>query len=75
MIESAMRVAGCNAERTVMIGDTTFDMEMAGNAGVHGIGVTWGYHPREHLSRAGAAEVVGDGAELLARIDHLLGET
>jgi len=36
----------------VMIGDTSFDMEMAAAAGVAGIGVSWGYHAREALSQA-----------------------
>ena len=74
MIEVAMREAGCDPERTVMIGDTTFDMEMAGNAGVHGIGVDWGYHPAVHLSRAGAVQVATDGPELLSVIDKVLDE-
>jgi phosphoglycolate phosphatase-like HAD superfamily hydrolase len=33
-----------------MVGDTTFDMEMARAAGVTATGV--GYHPRERLRRA-----------------------
>ena len=75
MIETAMREAGCAAERTVMIGDTTFDMEMAGNAGVHAVGVNWGYHPAGHLSRSGAVQVAGDGQELLSVIDAVLDDT
>lgn len=74
MIELAMREAGCEAARTVMIGDTTFDMEMACNAGVHAVGVDWGYHPAGHLTRAGASHVVSDGAGLLAVIDDVLNQ-
>ncbi len=33
----------------VMIGDTTFDLEMAHAAGVRAIGVTWGHHSVERL--------------------------
>ena len=36
-------------ERTVMVGDTTFDMEMARAAGVGALGVAWGYHSIDEL--------------------------
>lgn len=52
MIHQAMADAGVGPDETVMIGDTSFDMEMAAAAGVTGIGVTWGYHPREKLAAA-----------------------
>ena len=52
MIETAMAEAGADAAQTIMIGDTSFDMEMAQAAGVSGIGVTWGYHPRASLVAA-----------------------
>ncbi len=45
MIQQAMADTGVDAQDTVMIGDTSFDMQMARAAGVHGIGVSWGYHP------------------------------
>jgi phosphoglycolate phosphatase len=37
-------------ERTVMIGDTTHDLQMAANAGVAGIGVHHGAHPEDQLA-------------------------
>jgi phosphoglycolate phosphatase len=37
--------------RTVMVGDTTHDLEMARAAGTAAIGVTYGAHPREQLAR------------------------
>ncbi len=52
MIIQAMSDAGVGKEDTVMIGDTSFDMEMAAAAGVRGIGVDWGYHDRERLHHA-----------------------
>ena len=33
----------------VMIGDTTYDLEMAKAAGVQAIGVSWGHHSKERL--------------------------
>jgi len=52
------------ATDTVMIGDTSYDMEMARNAGVRGIGVAWGYHPPEELRLAGAAAIVTRFSEI-----------
>ena len=34
-----------------MIGDTSFDMEMARNAGVAAVAVTWEYHDRRRWPR------------------------
>ncbi len=73
MIEKAMSEAGVDAVDTVMIGDTTFDIEMARNARVHGIGVAWGYHPVEQLHDAGAHSVVDDSHALSQAIDDFLG--
>lgn len=49
MIETALGETGVEAENAVIIGDTTFDMEMGRAAGIKTIGVSWGYHPTEHL--------------------------
>ena len=54
MILKALAETGADPSATWMIGDTTFDMDMARSAGVHAIGVTWGYHPHTHLREAGA---------------------
>jgi len=52
MIETAMAETGVTRDATVMIGDTSFDMDMAQAAGVAGIGVSWGYHDRASLRNA-----------------------
>lgn len=64
MIEQALAETGADPGRAVMIGDTVFDIEMAVNAGVHSIGVGWGYHPEDHLSQAGARHIVNHFNEL-----------
>jgi phosphoglycolate phosphatase len=64
MIYQAMADAGVEAADTVMIGDTTFDMEMAVNAGVRAIGVDWGYHDTHELVATGAKSVLTDFAQL-----------
>jgi phosphoglycolate phosphatase len=53
----AMAETGFSPRDTVMIGDTTYDIELGRNAGAHAIGVAWGYHPPEILRRVGAATV------------------
>jgi phosphoglycolate phosphatase len=58
MILAAMAEARLGPERTVMVGDTTFDMEMALAAGSGALGVAWGYHPVGELREAGAHAVV-----------------
>ena len=42
-------------ERTLMIGDTTHDLQLAINAGCASVGVSYGAHESEQLRRAGAA--------------------
>jgi phosphoglycolate phosphatase len=57
ILHRAMADVGAEPEETVVIGDTSYDMEMAGNAGVSALGVAWGYHGAEELRASGAAEV------------------
>ena len=64
MILQAMAETGATPPQTVMVGDTVFDIEMAVNAGVEGIGVAWGYHPAGDLSEAGASLVLPSSADL-----------
>jgi len=49
MIEAALLETGTGRESAVMVGDTTYDMQMARAAGVPGIAVSWGYHAPEVL--------------------------
>ena len=74
MILQAMAEVGAEPARTIMVGDTTYDMEMASNAGVRGVGVSWGYHTPARLLEAGAERVVGSSAELLRAITEPVGE-
>jgi phosphoglycolate phosphatase len=69
MIQQAMSDAGAHAADTVMIGDTTFDMAMAVNAGVRAIGVAWGYHEPHELEAAGAATVLSSFDALMDVIE------
>ncbi len=71
MLLNAMRETGTDPAATVMIGDTTFDMEMAKRAGTMALGVSWGYHPEEHLYAAGAQAVIDEFRDLPETIETL----
>ncbi len=47
-------------EHTIVIGDSTFDLDMARNAGVDAIGVTTGVHTKEMLERSDPTHIVED---------------
>jgi phosphoglycolate phosphatase len=64
MILQALSEAGVKAEDAIMIGDTTFDIEMARAADVRGVAVSWGYHHPDRLRDAGAWRVVNGMNEL-----------
>ncbi len=49
MLQEITRELGQDLRRTVMIGDTTHDLQMAGNAGAAAVSVHFGAHPREEL--------------------------
>jgi phosphoglycolate phosphatase len=53
MLHELMREFGADPERTLMIGDTTHDLQMAMNAGCASVGVSYGAHePAEFDSLA-----------------------
>lgn len=49
MLEELIAEFGVSPESTVMIGDTSHDLQMARNAGVDGLAVTYGAHSHDHL--------------------------
>jgi phosphoglycolate phosphatase len=64
MLEAALFEARAMPADAVMIGDTSFDMEMARAANVRAIGVAWGYHTAEDLLATGAQQVATDPEHL-----------
>ena len=57
MLLQIMDELGVESEHVVMVGDTSHDLQMAGNAGVHSAGVAYGAHPSDEL-QACAPQVV-----------------
>jgi phosphoglycolate phosphatase len=68
MVEQAIADAGSTAAATIVVGDTSFDMAMAVNAGATGIGAGWGYHEAEELLEAGAVAVAEQPLQVLTLI-------
>ena len=58
-------MAATGTKDLIMIGDTTYDLEMAHAAGVRAIGVSWGHHTVEQLGKWGP---VVDSVEELGRL-------
>ena len=55
--------------RVIVVGDTPYDAEAAGKAGLKTIGFLSGGFPREDLRAAGCIRIYNDAADLLARYD------
>lgn len=51
MLLELMNAFGVTPERTLMIGDTTHDLQMARNAGAGAVAVSYGAHSREALAQ------------------------
>lgn len=70
LLEVAVRDHGLDPERTVVVGDTVWDVEAGERAGLPVIGLLCGGITRAELRAAGAAEVHDDPAALLAALDR-----
>ncbi|ABM51000.1 HAD-hyrolase-like family protein [Burkholderia mallei] len=55
---------GQDLARTVMIGDTTHDLQMAASAGAAGVGVAYGAHSADALAALSPRFVAADVAAL-----------
>lgn len=66
MLLELMAELAVDAERTLMIGDTTHDVQLAHNAGVDVVAVSYGAHPPEQLQELAPLALVADLAELRA---------
>lgn len=64
MLLELMREFAVPPERTLMIGDTSHDLEMARNAGCASVGVSYGAHGSERLDVLGALFVAHSVADL-----------
>ena len=65
MVEEAIADAGAAPATSIVVGDTSFDMAMAVNAGARGIGAGWVYHDASDLLAAGAVAVAEKPLEVI----------
>lgn len=65
---AALRIAeqmGLSPSDYLYVGDTATDMKTAVAAGMHAVGVLWGFRPRAELETAGAQTIIARPEELL----------
>jgi len=72
LLSSALEQHALDPERTVLVGDTVWDVKAAATAGVPCIAVTSGGISEAELREAGAVEVYAGPGELLERFDDSL---
>lgn len=65
MLMELMEELEVEPDRTVMIGDTVHDLQMARNAGVSALAVSYGAHPKESLLSIEPDACFADVAEML----------
>jgi phosphoglycolate phosphatase-like HAD superfamily hydrolase len=70
LLATAVRDHGLDPDRTVVVGDTVWDVEAASRAGLPCIALTCGGISAAELTEAGAAAVYDDPADLLAHLDE-----
>lgn len=56
---------GIDARETLMVGDTTFDLQMAAAAGMDALAVSYGAHPVESLLAENPRDCLGDFDEVV----------
>lgn len=66
MLLELMDELGMSPEKVLMVGDTTHDLQMAINAGVDAVGMTYGAHPAEQLRALQPLALLDDFHELRA---------
>jgi phosphoglycolate phosphatase len=64
MLQELMREFGTEPARTLMVGDTTHDLEMAANAGCPSVGVSYGAHEHATFQPYGPLHVAHSVTEL-----------
>jgi phosphoglycolate phosphatase len=66
MLEELIDAFAVSPATTLMIGDTTHDLQMAKNAGTHGLAVSYGAHPRAQLEAEAPLFCAADVPQLAA---------
>jgi phosphoglycolate phosphatase len=56
---------GIDPKDIIYVGDTGIDMQTANNANMYGIGVLWGFRPKEELISNGAKHIINNPLDLI----------
>ncbi|MFZ1812959.1 MAG: HAD-IA family hydrolase [Rhizobiaceae bacterium] len=72
MVMECCAEAGIVPARTLVIGDTSYDMQMASSAGALALGVGWGYHARDQLLEAGARAIAETADAIASLLEEML---
>jgi len=64
MLVELMRELGLAADRTLMVGDTTHDLQLAANAGCASVAASFGAHSHDEFARHAPLHVAHSTAEL-----------
>lgn len=68
MLEELIDFCGVTRDTTLMVGDTLFDLEMAANARVDAVAVSWGVHEPESLEPHASGGLIHSFDELTRRL-------
>lgn len=70
IFQSALaRLGDTSPSEAIVVGDTPYDAEAAGKAGLETVGLLCGGFPEDDLRAAGCVRIYRDAADLLARYD------
>ena len=64
LVDLILDTAGVERERCIMVGDSAVDILTAERAGIHSVGVSWGFRSLSELQEAGAEYIANSVAEL-----------
>jgi phosphoglycolate phosphatase len=75
MLNQILDVSGTYPDQALMIGDTEYDLEMALNAGMSSLGVTYGVHTPDRLRKHNPLGCVDRITEIPEWLDSFSDET
>ena len=64
LVDLILDTAGVERQRCIMVGDSAVDIFTAERAGIHSVGVSWGFRSLTELQEAGAEYIANSVAEL-----------
>jgi len=74
MLEQILQVTGVNVQEAIMVGDTSYDLEMAQNIAMPSVAVSYGMHSVESLQTYNPVLVVDKLAEIEVWLNKVNGE-